>query len=105
MKLLRVGKAGEERPSILDGDGSLRDLSGVVSDFAGATLLPPSIDRLQKIDPKTLPLVAGAPRIGPCVGGVGKFICIGLNYPDHAAETGAAVPAEPVIFMKATSAI
>ena len=105
MKLLRVGTTGEERPAMLDGEGSLRDLSGVVNDIAGAALLPASIEKLQKIDPKSLPLVAGTPRIGPCVGNVGKFICIGLNYSDHAAESGMAVPAEPVVFMKATSSI
>jgi 2,4-diketo-3-deoxy-L-fuconate hydrolase len=105
MKLLRVGNAGEERPAIVGADGTLRDLSGVVSDIAGAALLPASIERLRKIDPKDLPLVAGKPRIGPCVSSVGKFICIGLNYSDHAAESGMAVPVEPVVFMKATSAI
>ena len=77
----------------------------MVSDIAGTTLLPASIERLRKIDPKDLPVVAGKPRIGPCVSSVGKFICIGLNYSDHAAESGMAVPAEPVVFMKATSAI
>jgi 2-keto-4-pentenoate hydratase/2-oxohepta-3-ene-1,7-dioic acid hydratase in catechol pathway len=105
MKLLRVGNHGEERPAIIDVDGALRDLSGVVSDIAGVNLLPESLERLRKIDPKELPLIAGAPRIRACVGGVGKFICIGLNYSDHAAESGMAVPAEPVVFMKATSAI
>jgi 2-keto-4-pentenoate hydratase/2-oxohepta-3-ene-1,7-dioic acid hydratase in catechol pathway len=105
MKLLRVGNQGEERPSIVDVDGGLRDLSGTVDDIAGANLLPESLERLRKINPKELPLIAGTPRIGACVGGVGKFICIGLNYSDHAAESGMAVPAEPVVFMKATSAI
>jgi 2,4-diketo-3-deoxy-L-fuconate hydrolase len=105
MKLLRVGNAGKERPAMVDADGMLRDLSGVVSDIAGTTLLPASIERLRRIDPKTLPLVAGTPRIGACVGRVGKFICIGLNYSDHAAESGMAVPVEPVVFMKATSSI
>jgi 2-keto-4-pentenoate hydratase/2-oxohepta-3-ene-1,7-dioic acid hydratase in catechol pathway len=105
MKLLRVGDAGKERPAVMGADGMLRDLSGVVSDIAGAALLPASIERLRKIDPTDLPLVVGKPRIGPCVGSVGKFICIGLNYSDHAAESGMAVPAEPVVFMKATSAI
>jgi 2,4-diketo-3-deoxy-L-fuconate hydrolase len=105
MKLLRVGNQGEERPSIVDVDGGLRDLSGTVDDIAGANLLPESLERLRKITPKELPLIAGTPRIGACVGGVGKFICIGLNYSDHAAESGMAVPAEPVVFMKATSAI
>jgi 2-keto-4-pentenoate hydratase/2-oxohepta-3-ene-1,7-dioic acid hydratase in catechol pathway len=96
---------GEERPAIVDASGGLRDLSGVVSDIAGAALLPESLAKLRAIDPKELPLIAGTPRIGACVGNVGKFICIGLNYSDHAAESGMAVPAEPVVFMKATSAI
>ncbi len=105
MKLLRVGMSGEERPAMLDRDGALRDLSGVVNDIAGAALLPASLERLRKIDPKSLPLIAGTHRIGACVGGVGKFVCIGLNYSDHAAESGMAVPAEPVVFMKATSCL
>jgi len=105
MKLLRYGNAGGERPAIVDAEGGLRDLSGVVGDIAGATLMPESLVELRKITPEELPLVAGTPRIGACVGGVGKFICIGLNYSDHAAESGMAVPAEPVVFMKATSAI
>jgi 2-keto-4-pentenoate hydratase/2-oxohepta-3-ene-1,7-dioic acid hydratase in catechol pathway len=105
MKLLRYGRVGEERPAIVDASGRLRDLSGVVSDIAGAALLPESLAKLLAIDPKELPLIAGTPRIGACVGNVGKFICIGLNYSDHAAESGMAVPVEPVVFMKATSAI
>ena len=105
MKLLRYGDKGQERPALLDNDGQLRDLSAVVADIAGQTLSPESIARLQDIDPSTLPLVEGSPRIGACVGQVGKFICIGLNYADHAAETGAAIPAEPVVFSKWTSAI
>ncbi len=105
MKLLRIGKKGQERPALLDNNGQLRDLSAVVTDIAGATLSPQSIARLQEIDPSTLPLVEGSPRIGACVGQVGKFICIGLNYADHAAETGAPIPAEPVVFSKWTSAI
>ena len=105
MKLLRVGDVGEERPAMVDADGVLRSLSGVFSDVAGANLLPASLERLRKIDPKDLPLVVGTPRIAACVGSVGKFICIGLNYSDHAAESGMAVPAEPVVFMKATSSI
>src|SRR5271163_945424 len=105
MKLLRVGDVGEERPAMVDADGVLRSLSGVVSDVALTNLLPASLERLRKIDPKELPLVAGTPRIAACVGSVGKFICIGLNYSDHAAEAGQAVPAEPVVFMKATSSI
>jgi 2-keto-4-pentenoate hydratase/2-oxohepta-3-ene-1,7-dioic acid hydratase in catechol pathway len=105
MKLLRFGSRGEERPGMLDSKGALRDLSGVVSDVAGAVLLPEGLEKLRKINAETLPLVGENPRIGPCVGSVGKFICIGLNYSDHAAESGMAVPAEPVVFMKATSSI
>ena len=105
MKLLRYGEKGQERPALLDNNGQLRDLSAVVTDIAGDTLSPQNIARLQDIDPSTLPLVEGSPRIGACVGQVGKFICIGLNYADHAAETGAAIPAEPVVFNKWTSAI
>jgi 2-keto-4-pentenoate hydratase/2-oxohepta-3-ene-1,7-dioic acid hydratase in catechol pathway len=105
MRLLRYGNMGEERPGIVDAEGGLRDLSGITGDITGKTLLPESLEKLRKINPKDLPLVMGTPRIGACVGGVGKFICIGLNYSDHAAESGMAVPAEPVVFMKATSAI
>ena len=105
MKLLRFGVPGAERPGMLDADGRIRDLSGVVADIAGAALTPDGLARLAAIDPATLPLVEGGPRIGPCVGAVGKFICIGLNYSDHAAESGLPVPSEPVVFMKATSAI
>jgi len=105
MKLLRYGEKGQERPALLDNNGQLRDLSAVVSDIAGDTLSPQSIARLHDIDPSSLPLVEGTPRLGACVGQVGKFICIGLNYADHAAETGAAIPAEPVVFSKWTSAI
>ena len=105
MKLLRYGLPGAEKPGMLDARGDIRDLSSVVPDIAGEVLLPESIDRLRAVDPSTLPRVAPDVRIGPCVGGVGKFICIGLNYSDHAAESGMAVPAEPILFMKATSAI
>ncbi|WP_415760439.1 fumarylacetoacetate hydrolase family protein [Pseudomonas sp. LT1P18] len=105
MKLLRYGEKGQERPALLDNNGQLRDLSAVATDIAGDTLSPQSITRLQGIDPFNLPLVEGSPRLGACVGQVGKFICIGLNYADHAAETGAAIPAEPVVFSKWTSAI
>jgi 2,4-didehydro-3-deoxy-L-rhamnonate hydrolase len=105
MKLLRYGPAGQERPGILGADGAIRDLSSVVTDFARDTLLPESLERLRRLDPNTLPRVAGTPRIGPCVGQVGKFLCIGLNYSDHAAESGMVVPKEPIVFMKATSAI
>jgi 2,4-didehydro-3-deoxy-L-rhamnonate hydrolase len=105
MKLLRYGPPGKEKPGILDAQGAIRDLSGVISDVAGDVLLPESLERLGKTDPATLPRVDGTPRIGPCVTGVGKFICVGLNYSDHAAESGMKVPAEPIIFMKATSSI
>ncbi len=102
MKLLRYGPAGAEKPGVLDGAGRIRDLSGVVADIGGEVLT--RLDNLQ-VDVDALPLVTGSPRLGPCVAGTGKFICIGLNYSDHAAETGAKVPPEPIIFMKATSAI
>ncbi|WP_428943885.1 ureidoglycolate lyase [Pantoea sp. FN060301] len=105
MKLLRYGQPGQERPAMLDPQGRLRDLSEVIDDLAGGALLPASLDKLRQIAPETLPLVDGSPRIGACVGQVGKFICIGLNYADHAAETGAEIPKEPVIFSKWTSAI
>lgn len=105
MKLLRYGPAGQEKPGLLDATGTLRDLSTTVPDISGSSLSPAGLDKLKSLDPKALKAVAGNPRIGPCVAGVGKFICIGLNYSDHAAETGATVPPEPIIFMKATSAI
>ena len=105
MKLLRFGEKGQERPGMLDDNGELRDLSAVVTDIAGQALSPDSLNRLRDIDPASLPRVPGSPRLGACVGQVGKFICIGLNYADHAAETGAPIPAEPVVFGKWTSAI
>jgi 2-keto-4-pentenoate hydratase/2-oxohepta-3-ene-1,7-dioic acid hydratase in catechol pathway len=105
MKLLRYGAPGAEKPGLLDSTGAIRDLSGTVPDISGETLLPESLARLRKIDAASLPQVSGTPRIGPCVGRVGKFICIGLNYSDHAAESGMAVPKEPIVFMKATSSI
>ncbi len=105
MKLLRFGNPGAEKPALLDSEGRLRDLSAVLTDIAGSSLLPESLDKLRQLNPATLPLVSGSPRLGPCVGSVGKFIGIGLNYSDHAAESGMAVPAEPVVFMKATSSI
>jgi 2-keto-4-pentenoate hydratase/2-oxohepta-3-ene-1,7-dioic acid hydratase in catechol pathway len=105
MKLLRYGEVGQEKPGLLDDDGRLRDLSNKIDDIAGDVLTPSGLDKLAGIDPSSLPLVEGDPRIGPCVGDVGKFICIGLNYADHAAESGAAVPPEPIMFMKPTSAI
>lgn len=103
MKLLRYGPKGQEKPGLLDAEGQIRDLSGHVTDLAGAVLT--DLDKLKAIDPASLPKVEGSPRLGACVAGTGKFICIGLNYADHAAESGLQVPPEPVIFMKATSAI
>ena len=105
MKLLRYGEPGKELPALLDTDGGIRDLSEIIDDVSGQALSPESIARLKAIDPNSLPLIEGNPRIGPCVGQVGKFICIGLNYADHAAETGADIPKEPIIFNKWTSAI
>ncbi len=105
MKLVRHGKPGSEKPGVLDAEGRVRDLSTLVIDIAGSALLPDGIAALAEVDPMSLPLVAGDVRLGPCVGHVGKFICVGLNYADHAAESGMEVPAEPVLFFKATSAI
>ncbi|MGG9999629.1 fumarylacetoacetate hydrolase family protein [Pseudovibrio ascidiaceicola] len=105
MKLLRFGEANVEKPGVLDADGNIRDLSGVVGDIAGDTLGAEGLAKIAALDLTSLPLVEGNPRIGACVGNVGKFICIGLNYSDHAAEAGMEVPKEPVIFFKATSAI
>ncbi len=105
MKLLRYGALGAEKPGALDEAGNIRDLSGVIGDVAGETLSDASIAKLRATDLESLPLVEGNPRLGACVGQVGKFICIGLNYADHAAESGMALPEEPVIFFKATSAI
>ena len=105
MKLVRYGPEGHEKPGILDADGRIRDLAGFIPDVSGAVLLPGSLERLRQVEPSALPLVDEAVRLGPCVGAVGKFICVGLNYSDHAAESGMAVPAEPILFMKATSAI
>jgi len=105
MKLVRYGPRGEEKPGMLDAEGSVRDLSAHVPDIAGAALSDAALDRLRALDPAALPRVEGAPRLGACVGGVGKFMCIGLNYSDHAAETGNPVPDEPILFMKATSSI
>ncbi len=104
MKLMRVGQPGQEKPAILDRDGKVRDLSAHVTDIGGAAISPEGLSKIAALDLSTLPELE-ASRIGPCVAGTGKFICIGLNYSDHAAESGMAVPPEPVIFMKATSAI
>ena len=105
MKLLRYGPEGYEKPGLLDAGGTIRDLSGVVGDIAGATLSDEGLARIASVDPARLPEVDPSVRLGACVAGTGKFICIGLNYADHAAESGMAVPSEPVVFMKATSAI
>ena len=105
MKLLRHGPRGAERPGLLHTDGTIRDLSGRVPDIGGAVLSDAGLAALRGIDAGSLPVVDPATRLGPCVAGTGKFICIGLNYADHAAESGMEVPPEPVIFMKATSAI
>ena len=105
MKLLRYGPKGQEKPGILDADGRIRSLEGVIADISGEALSDGGLGTLRGLDPASLPLVEGEPRLGACVAGTGKFICIGLNYSDHAAETGATVPPEPIIFMKATSAI
>lgn len=105
MKLLRYGVVGGEKPALLDGDGRVRDLSGHIKDICGAALLPSSLESLRSVDPTTLPEVADTPRIGPCVGGVGKIVCVGLNYRDHAAESGMAIPSEPVLFLKPSSSI
>lgn len=105
VKLVRWGSAGQEKPGLIDADGNVRDLSGEVGDIAGDVLLPDGMARLAALDPASLPKVDGDPRLGPCVADVGKVIAIGLNYSDHAAETGMEVPPEPVVFMKATSSI
>lgn len=105
MKLLRYGPLGAEKPGLLDADGKIRDLSGVISDVAGDALLPESLDKLRALDTGSLPLVEGNPRLGACVGRIGKFICIGLNFTDHAEETGSPIPSEPIVFSKCTSAV
>jgi 2-keto-4-pentenoate hydratase/2-oxohepta-3-ene-1,7-dioic acid hydratase in catechol pathway len=105
MKLVRYGATSQEKPGMIDADGTLRDLSAHVADITGATLGDDSIAKLRTLDPTTLPAVQGNPRMGACVGDIGKFMCIGLNYADHAAETGADIPEHPILFMKANSAI
>jgi len=105
MKLLRYGSVGNEKPGLLDQDGSIRDLSSVINDIDGETLSPRSIEQLSGIEPESLPTVAGEPRLGTCVGNISKLVCIGLNYSDHAKESGMAIPTEPIVFMKAISAI
>ncbi len=105
MKLVRYGPVGQEKPGLIDHGGRLRDLSAQVTDISGETLSAGALEKIAALDTGLLPLVNGSPRLGPCVGGVGKMICVGLNYSDHAKESGMAVPTEPVLFMKATSAI
>lgn len=105
MKLLRYGPRGQEKPGVIDATGAIRDLSGVIGDLDAKALAAGDLGKLKGVDPASLPKVDGNPRIGACVGGVGKVVCIGLNYSDHAAETGAAIPKEPIVFMKATSAV
>jgi 2-keto-4-pentenoate hydratase/2-oxohepta-3-ene-1,7-dioic acid hydratase in catechol pathway len=105
MKLLRYGPAGHEKPGIIDRDGRIRDLSGTIKDVNGDALSPAGLDRLRRLDLTTLPLVSGSPRIGACVGSVGKVVAIGLNYRKHAEEAGMPIPSEPIFFMKATSSI
>jgi 2-keto-4-pentenoate hydratase/2-oxohepta-3-ene-1,7-dioic acid hydratase in catechol pathway len=105
MKLVRYGNKGTERPAMLDAQGALRDLSDVILDLDRSTLSSTSLEALRRLDPAVLPLISENQRLGPCVGAVGKFVCVGLNYSDHAAESGMDVPKEPVLFMKATSSI
>lgn len=105
MKLVRFGEAGAEKPGVVDANGAIRDLSGIIDDVAGTAIDPANLKKLAGTDINALPLAPEGARLGPCVAGTGKFICIGLNYADHAAESGLAVPPEPVMFMKATSAI
>ena len=105
MKLVRYGPVGQEKPGLIDEEGRLRDLSAHVTDIRGEALGVAALEKIAALDIGSLPRVSGSPRLGPCVGGVGKMICVGLNYSDHARESGMAVPTEPVLFMKATSAI
>ena len=105
MKLLRYGNPRQEKPGMLDQNGTVRDLSNIVEDISGDVLLPEGLEKLKNLDPDSLPTIEGSPRMGACVSGIGKFICIGLNYSDHAEVTGASVPSEPIIFSKATSAV
>lgn len=105
MKLVRYGSIGRERPGMIDRDGALRELGAVIDDLDGTQLLPAALARLAKLDPASLPKVAGAPRFGPPVAGIGKIVAIGLNYSDHAAETNAKPPQEPILFMKATTSL
>jgi ureidoglycolate lyase len=105
MKLLRYGPKGQEKPGLLDKAGKIRDLSAMIADVNPEALAPAALDRLRKLDPASLPLVAGSPRLGACLTQIPKIVCVGLNYTDHAKETGAAIPKEPILFMKATSSL
>lgn len=105
MKLLRYGEPGREKPGILDASGAIRDLSGVVPDLSGDALSPDGLARIAALDPASLPLVDGSPRLGPAVNPTRNFICVGLNYADHAAETGSPIPKEPILFLKSLSAV
>ena len=105
MKLIRHGSSGQEKPGILDADGGFRDLSSIVTDIDGESLSPDSLSSLGQVDLRSLPVVDSTTRLGPCVGNIGKLVCIGLNYSDHAKESGMPIPTEPIVFMKATSAI
>ena len=105
MKLVRYGELGSEKPGLIDGDGNLRDLSAQVADIDGSVLDEASLDRLKALDPASLPAVSGSPRMGCPVANISKLLCVGLNYSDHAIETGMAIPAEPVLFMKATTSL
>ena len=105
MKLIRHGSSGQEKPGILDADGGFRDLSSIVTDIDGESLSPDSLSSLGQVDLMSLPVVDSTTRLGPCVGNIGKLVCIGLNYSDHAKESGMPIPTEPIVFMKATSAI
>jgi 2-keto-4-pentenoate hydratase/2-oxohepta-3-ene-1,7-dioic acid hydratase in catechol pathway len=105
MKFVRFGAPGREKPGILDVRGTIRDLSALVGDLAGPALLPESLARLRALNPDELPAVEGSPRLGPCVGQIGKIVGVGLNYRDHAVESGLPIPEEPVLFMKATTSV
>jgi 2-keto-4-pentenoate hydratase/2-oxohepta-3-ene-1,7-dioic acid hydratase in catechol pathway len=105
MKLLRYGARGQEKPGLVDRDGQLRDLSGVIKDLTPDVLAPASLDKLRAVSPASLPVVSGNPRLGPCVAQIPKLVCVGLNYSDHAKEAGMAIPSEPVLFMKAITSI
>jgi 2-keto-4-pentenoate hydratase/2-oxohepta-3-ene-1,7-dioic acid hydratase in catechol pathway len=105
MKLLRYGPRGQEKPGMLDRNGQLRDLSGAIKDLTPDALAPAALDKLKKLDPASLPAVSGNPRLGPCVAGISKLVCVGLNYVDHAKEAGMQIPTEPVLFLKAISSL